>query len=469
MAGHLRQHSLTGNTDHNLTGLEVIQLLNIDSSGSTISSSGIYGENGILTATTYYSGTTPLETIISSLSSGGVSGKLGISDSNGQYIFYSSYTDAISAATIGQCVEQFADIIETGNIELTLKDGVNIDGHGHTYTLDNPGSFTCFQDASLINISILNLNVKRINGNGQTLHLSNGSTVIGDGSIFTTTFAAETSVWLNNSKGINITAYGTNTGILLGGADPSLSNLIDCKGFGGNYGIRTYSGGGTVKDSYGEATLWYGIFNAGGKTYNSTGIGPVAGIYADDGFNCIGISETGSGFVGQGTNCTGLSTSGIGYEGHGNNCVGKSVSGYGMYVNNAKNVYNCVGISSSSVGIRLLIGSSIYGGVFSSDLNYGCIITGNAEDYIISSASIISNWDDAVGYAILDQLTGTNSKILNNTLKVFNAGANGYFTANAKTIKYSGNIFDGTANIVNADATQGIINTLDNQGNIIIN
>ena len=60
---HYKKHTLTGTTDHDLTGLLPLQLLVLDSSASTIQSSGIFASGGTLTATTFYSGATPLSQI----------------------------------------------------------------------------------------------------------------------------------------------------------------------------------------------------------------------------------------------------------------------------------------------------------------------------------------------------------------------------------------------------------------------
>ncbi len=62
---HLKLHPLTGNTDHDLTGLIPGQILNINEPGTTISSSGVYALSGSISANTYYSGNTNLYDIFS--------------------------------------------------------------------------------------------------------------------------------------------------------------------------------------------------------------------------------------------------------------------------------------------------------------------------------------------------------------------------------------------------------------------
>ena len=51
MAGHLRRHTITGTTDHELTGLVPSQLLNVNDTNTSVSSSGVYALSGSLTAT----------------------------------------------------------------------------------------------------------------------------------------------------------------------------------------------------------------------------------------------------------------------------------------------------------------------------------------------------------------------------------------------------------------------------------
>ena len=67
------------------------------------------------------------------------SGIFGISDSAGTYTYYATFTLAMAAATSGQTIEMFTSVVETGAVTITLKDGVTINGNGHTYTVSNAG------------------------------------------------------------------------------------------------------------------------------------------------------------------------------------------------------------------------------------------------------------------------------------------------------------------------------------------
>jgi len=101
---------------------------------------------------------------------GSSSGVFGISNTSGAYTYYTTLTLAMTAATSGQVIEMFANYTETGAVAITLKDGVNINGNGYTYTLNNSGllsAFICPTTAN-IKISILNLIAVRTGSTGET-------------------------------------------------------------------------------------------------------------------------------------------------------------------------------------------------------------------------------------------------------------------------------------------------------------
>ncbi len=92
-------------------------------------------------------------------------GPFGIANTSGSYTYYTTFSASMAAATSGQTVEMFADIIETTNISIALKDGVNINGNGHTYTLNQAGTANCIQDGGIaVNCSISNITFKRLGG-----------------------------------------------------------------------------------------------------------------------------------------------------------------------------------------------------------------------------------------------------------------------------------------------------------------
>lgn len=89
-----------------------------------------------------------------------IGGILGISDSQGIYTYYDNYTDAFASASPGQTIEQFADIVETNPITISLVSGVNINMNGHTYTLTGNSPDSCFS-AFNVTTNIYNGVIKR--------------------------------------------------------------------------------------------------------------------------------------------------------------------------------------------------------------------------------------------------------------------------------------------------------------------
>ena len=83
----------------------------------------------------------------------------------------------------------------------------------------------------------------------------------------------------------------------------------------------------------------------------------------------------------------------------------------------------------------------------------------------ISNCTIICSWDNAGGHAIA---AAGATNIANCTMRVLNASAKAIYSAAAITLKYSNNSFEGSTNPISVTITQGIINTFDNKGNILI-
>jgi len=102
------------------------------------------------------------------ISGGGGSGIFGIPNASGVYTYYATLTLAMAAAVSGNTIEMFADVTETAAVTITLKNGVNINGNGHTYTLNNSGLTHALTVAVTVATScnINNLNVIRTGSTG---------------------------------------------------------------------------------------------------------------------------------------------------------------------------------------------------------------------------------------------------------------------------------------------------------------
>lgn len=391
---------------------------------------------------------------VSAIGGGGNTyGKFGIADSFGQYTYYTTLTLAMTDATAGQTIEQFADVTETGAVTISWKNGVNFNGNGHTYTHS---------------------------------HAAGNSTTINLPTAVTSTIAN----WRVIRTG---RANGTSTDYVFTMSDTGFSNNASVITFNNVYMESTYGtavyismGAGLYQGSlYGKGYL-YGVFahsEIRGVTGESTAA--TAGIYlgnSKSAYQCVGISVSGQGIRNNGgismVNCIGRSTSNIALEGGIHiNCIGISVSSSGGQGNGYGSTY----ISSSGVagdGLNgtnnIMLSSSGYGW-YTFFPNYRVtnsviVSTGNAaavtRGTILKNCVIRSEYDNASGHAVAEWIGGSTTKVINCDLEVANTSANCLNSPTAITMKYANCSFDGATTPVNANITQGISNTQDSQGNI---
>lgn len=408
---------------------------------------------------------------------GGNAGPFGIANSSGVYTYYATMTLAMAAASSGQTIEVFADVVETGSVEILLKDGVNINGNGHTYTLNNTGTIHAFKTADFVtatqrSLSILNLTVIRINGTG-TLPFSQSSCLyLG---VYTTgEINCAGSIFRNQSGFVGIigatnstislnyaTAYSTSVfgGIAIGSSFGF--RLNHCIGYGssGGFGIRCHNGG--------DLNMCTG--------YSDSGVG----IYGDAGsqVNCVGVSVSGIGFQAGSTRAI--------------NCVGRSVTSTGLDTTNAIDVTNCTGISVSGRGINN-INFSIYSCTGISSSNFGGASTNSPSGInlhaslfkstssvplqapittTVDSCSIVCLWASPSGYGITSN-TGSNTlptMIVNTSFRLSNALAPYLFMTggSGQAITTANNTYRGGAAYA-INLTQATISVQDSQGNIFL-
>jgi len=412
----------------------------------------------------------------------GSSGVFGIADTSGVYTYYATFALARAAATSGQTIELFADVIETTNISAILKDGVNINGNGHTYTLSQAGIASSFSDNGVAVVcDISNIIIRRAAGtasvvNTLCLSLTAASKITGNALCISSCSTAigvnNASAELNGLVGICITNfYGIySTGILKNvygetySADYhysiySTGTAVNCHGVGfGLYQYAFYNGGiavncsGTITGNFGG-----GFYNAG-TAENCTGksVGTSGFFSSGTSISCTGVSVSGNGFNinASGTmheSCSGYSTSGSGiycYGGRLINCTGISGSGYGITAVNGNDtqmsVVKCTGISTGSSGMYA---------------NYAPNNGG------LQNCSLYSYYNSINGRA-LELGTYANS-VVGCTMGVTSSSAASIYCASAINFKYINNTFTGsTTPIVNI--TQAVTNTQDNQGNILL-
>lgn len=400
---------------------------------------------------------------------GASSGVFGITNSSGVYTYYATLTLAMAAATSGQTIVMFANVTETGAVEITLKDGVNINGNGYTYTLNNSGSSHAFKvtNSTSINCSIINLNVIRTGSTGTQLLntcLYSGNSTSGN-------------IYLTGSK---FTNTGSGSGVAIGSAST----------------ISIYDGTAIANTTFGSI---YIESSAGAKIYNSTGISTSqAGIncyIGGDLFNCTGISSSGIGIDGAGAttagnqyNCIGISATSTGLTtgAVAINCIGRSISGNGISSMNPSKVHGCVGISVSGRGISN-VSSSIYNsqGISSSGVGFllqtstavlfNCLSKSDSSYSIwgwngskIYNSIIECNWNNAGGNGVQGISGFITNTIVNCVFRLANATApylnNG---GTAQAISMRGNTYQG-GGAFNINLTQAIVAVQDAQGNIFL-
>ena len=401
------------------------------------------------------------------ISGGGGSGIFGISNASGVYTYYATLTLAMAAATSGQTIEMFANVVETGAVTVTLKNGVNINGNGHTYTLNNSGLTHALTVANTIvtSCNINNLNVIRTGSTGTLLDNSclilgvSGSGVINcSGSTFRNSGSGVGILFSTNSvHEVNYAvAYATTIWAAIGMFTSAGAKLNNSIGYGtsGGYGIRCHNGG-DIQNCTGVSDSGYGIYGLSGNQSNS-----------------VGISNTGVGFYGVANvyNCVGRSISSVGFEitnaVNAVGCVGVSVSGIGLTAASSSLIYNCTGISSSSRGTQLLSGTKAYNLISKSSSSYS--LFSNSSTVEIHNSTIISEWNNAGGIGISSNNTTIPTTILNSTFILSNAAAPYLFNnTSAQAVSTRGNTYRGGA-AYSVLITQAIVTTEDAQGNIFL-
>jgi hypothetical protein len=375
------------------------------------------------------------------------SGKFGIADSTGAYTFYTTLSAAITAASSGQTVEFFTDYTETGNVTINLKNGVNINGNGHTYTCTYGGINVFYNGLGVQSVSDLTIVGTGMNA-GNIMFLVDGASC--------TTYCNGVVIKTDNGHGGYANAgaklYGLVSRVSSSAFGITVANgstLIDCKSYSvSQFAIYSINSSET-RNCYAESTGNYAIY--GGAIYN-----------------CIGIG-------------------GIQVQGTAYNSIGISSSGYGIYITGGS-IYNCTAISSASWGIFLYSNNAIVSnctiistaanGIYSQFVS-GCKISNN---YITSSAAIAvrfnatsasfnnnhidCTWNNTGGHAF--QAGQSGDVLCGNVFQVANASANCLNAGSAVTTKYVDSKLIGATTPVNANITQGMVNTEDNFGNILI-
>ena len=83
----------------------------------------------------------------------------------------------------------------------------------------------------------------------------------------------------------------------------------------------------------------------------------------------------------------------------------------------------------------------------------------------LKNCVIINDWNNTGGHGIP---ANASLVVANSSIKVANTSANCLYSSSPVTMKFANNVFEGSTTPVNINITQGITNTHDNYGNILI-
>ena len=337
----------------------------------------------------------------------GGSGVCGISDPSGVYTYYATLTLAMADAVSGDVIELFANITETTNLAITLKNGVNINFNGYTYTLNTTGTASAFISPTTgdLNCSMYNGKIIRTGGNANS---ANSAGIISTNNAF------------------NLKMYG----------------MVVESTFGMTLGI---TGGSLYGGTFINALYLYNVVaQLGCKVFNITleGFGQLFASGGD--FNNISIVSTGSAAI------TGT------YNIWDSKVI--STANAGMFSTAPCNVYNCYVESTFNNGIYLvnsLIKDSIGKGVsgFGIQNSGGSIV--DCEGISTGNVGIISLSGEVTGciarsagnYCYANQLPATYVKCI--AINTFNStGGGGFLQQSASGTRY----VDCYAEVVNVGA-----------------
>jgi hypothetical protein len=410
---------------------------------------------------------------------GAASGVWGISNTSGVYTFYTTLTLAMAAATSGQTIELFADVTETSAVTITLKNGVNFNFNGHTYTLNNANTVNALQDNGVaVNCTIFNGSILRTGGAGYALSVTGASLIRGDKfNLLGATGGQYNCLSINNANAAVYNMFCRNSAGF--GTIINAGSLYDSVCIGLN-GVGLYTAGlvsNCTAVGNGASSLQ---IVAGGRAikciaYNGTTAIENSGTAID----CVAYSTTGIAMTIQGgstsLNCSAFSTASTGLNSNGNgtieNCRGFSTAGIGIAMING-GIDSCIAYSATSNAIT----TTNSGGATSKIVNShaisiaaAAISAANANaGSTIHKTMVECYWSNAGGHAVIASSAGANLEVVQCFLRTLNTSANAINSTVAKTVNYSQNAYKGMTTPINANITQGITNTEDNQGNILI-
>ena len=390
-------------------------------------------------------------------------GKFGITNSSGEYTYYTTIELALAGASSGDTIEQFADVSVSTNGTLTFDKDITWNMNGYEY------KNTCSSGANFTMIQMSNSAVELIINNGQIIR-NTGSTNFGI--LLDTGNTASNKLYLNGVIINNVEGQSLNGkcevfgGVFRSGLNVANQNGISYLGILNSvkvYSARRNNLSGTACKTYNSfffSTSDYTRLSGGAKCYNtifeSTGSYGVLLSVNSELNNCYAKTSAFAGINNQGgiiTNCTGFSSGGFGIElgaastGRAFNCVGSSLASNGFSINGLAEAYNCTALATSSYAVAIQ--------------NNGKFKNGTAK----------STYNNANGHGIfIGGVPGSGGgfEIVGCEIITANASANGIDGVPGAQGKYAQNSFKGMTTVIGLTTSNLATNTTDSQGNLLL-
>ena len=386
-------------------------------------------------------------------------GVFGISDLNGVYTYYTTIELALSAASNGDTIEQFADVSVSTSTSITLDKSITWNMNGYEYKNTSTSSFIML---NLPNNTTIDLTIN----NGQFVRntgSSNGGTLFYMGNKILTKINSNGVIY-NNVEGQCVDGKADITGGTFKSTAPSILGFY-FQGIAHNikvYSVRTnqlLNTGCRIYNSYFYASVDYTILTGGAICYNTIFESPASyGVRLGTGTttelnNCVAKGLFGAIFMQGGSiyNCTGISTGGFGIEmGNANarafNSVGISPATNGFSISGLAEAYNCTALATSGYAVIMQNDGKFKNGTAKTTFNnangHGIFITGVP----------VSGGFEVVGCEIITT----------------NASANAIDGASGAQGKYAQNSFKGMTTSIGLVTSNLATNTADAQGNLLL-
>jgi hypothetical protein len=388
----------------------------------------------------------------------GSGGIWGIANSSGIYTYYSTWALARAAASYGQCIELFADITEN-SLSYTLKDGVNINGNGHTIS-SNTSAATLTDGGTAVYCDISNITIKKTGSGGRNASITSVNSIITGNCIL--------QKYLSDMSNASLTLYGQLSGWTIVGANESPVEMFSTAILTNVYISSTNS-----------SCLAIGVDNFTGEINNCVIKSSGRGIYGNNttsfggSINNCTILASRAGVVWPGidiNNCSITSSSQIALRLY-NNCIANNCSV--LATNTAQSVSGT--LTNHFNNCTIVCESSSTGTAGSADTNYtNCKISSKISAVLIGGGGgkiinchLINYWDNALGYVINEPTA--NTYIIDCILEVTNSGTTAIQSTSTPTLYLKGNSVKGTTNFKSAGIINGQTNVTDAQGNVILN